>query len=70
MLEWLVSNAATILISILLLFFLALAVRHLWKTFKSGGCAGCSGCSKQTGCCHCASQMQSAKKRRHSKAAS
>ncbi|HIY22254.1 MAG TPA: FeoB-associated Cys-rich membrane protein [Candidatus Flavonifractor merdigallinarum] len=41
----------TLITGLLLLGVVALAVRHLWKTRKQGGCTGCSGnCS---GCCHC-----------------
>lgn len=45
------SLIPTVIVSLLLLGVVALAIRHLWKERKKGGCSGCSGsCS---GCCHC-----------------
>lgn len=53
MLEWLAANAATIVISAVLIVLLALAVRYIVKKRKSGGCAGCDGCSAKGGCSAC-----------------
>lgn len=45
----------TVVVSLLLLGVVALAIRHLWKERKKGGCSGCggscSGCC--SGSCHC-----------------
>lgn len=44
----------TVIVSLLLLGVVALAVRHLWKARKQGGCSGCSHCSGGcSGGCHC-----------------
>ncbi len=67
MLEWLAANAATIIISFILFVLMALAVRYLWKTSRSGGCVGCPECSGGChGCSHCACKAQagSGKRRR------
>ncbi len=67
MFEWLAANAATILISSSLFILMALAVRYLWKTSRSGGCVGCSECSGGChGCSHCACKTgPNSVKRRH-----
>ncbi len=42
MIDWIIGGAIALAA--------VLAGRHVWKKFKSGGCAGgCAGCS---GCCH------------------
>ncbi|MDR0876366.1 MAG: FeoB-associated Cys-rich membrane protein [Clostridiales Family XIII bacterium] len=42
----------TIIIAAAIAFWIAMAVRSMWKARKRGGCsAGCSGCS---GCAACA----------------
>ena len=38
-----------IIVISVILFFVGLAVRSMWKDHKKGGCAGCSGCSHS---CH------------------
>ena len=55
MLQWLAANAATIIISLLLVAVVAAIVVHMIKTRKTGCCGGCSGCS---GCSSCASKSQ------------
>ncbi|HIR03564.1 MAG TPA: FeoB-associated Cys-rich membrane protein [Candidatus Scatovicinus merdipullorum] len=50
MLEWILQNLSTILITAALLAVVLLIIRHLYKARKRGGCAGCSGnCGA---CCH------------------
>lgn len=48
--EWFINNAATIILTLILLFLAALVIRHLYKVRKMGGCPGCScGCGGQCG---------------------
>ncbi len=51
MLEWLAANAATIVISAVLIVLLALAIRYIVKKRKNGGCVGCEACSSSKGGC-------------------
>lgn len=53
MLEWLAANAATIVISVVLIVLLALAIRYIVKKRKSGGCVGCDACHSKGGCSAC-----------------
>ena len=50
-----------IIVISVILFFVGLAVRSMWKGHKNGGCAGCSGCSHNCGSCHSACRMNSNK---------
>ena len=50
-----------IIVISVILFFVGLAVRSMWKDHKNGGCAGCSGCSHNCGSCHSACRMNSNK---------
>lgn len=47
---------ANLIVGGILLICVFLAVRHVVKTKKAGGCVGCSGCSGKTGCPHCDAQ--------------
>jgi len=57
MMEWIAANAATLVISAILLVVVVFAARYVYKVRKSGGCAGCAdggcGCSGGNGgsCC-------------------
>lgn len=53
MIEWISANIGTIIICIILFLLFMLAIRHIIKTKKNGGCVGCNtkGCDGQ--CCHC-----------------
>ena len=57
MMEWIAANAATLVISAILLVVVVFAARHVYKVRKSGGCSGCAdggrGCSSgsQGSCC-------------------
>ncbi len=57
MADFLYENLATIVISAVLLLFVALAVRSIAKSKKKGACAGCSGCASRqkeaSPCCGC-----------------
>lgn len=53
MLEWLAANAATIVISAVLIVLIALAIRYIVKKRRSGGCVGCDACSAKGGCSAC-----------------
>lgn len=50
-----------IIVISVILFFVGLAIRSMWKDHKNGGCAGCSGCSHSCGSCHSACRMNSNK---------
>jgi hypothetical protein len=47
-----------IIVISVILFFVGLAVRSMWKDHKKGGCAGCSGCSHSCGSCASACHMK------------
>ncbi|MBN7773402.1 FeoB-associated Cys-rich membrane protein [Clostridium aminobutyricum] len=58
MITWLTANAATIVISIILVGLILLAIRSVYRSTKQGGCVGCSHCSdsenNESGSdCHC-----------------
>ncbi len=40
--EWLINNAATIILIVVLVFLAVLVIRHLYRIRKMGGCPGCS----------------------------
>lgn len=42
------SLIPTVIVSLLLLGVAALAIRHLWKERKKGGCSGCCHCHEHT----------------------
>lgn len=59
MVNFLAANAATIVISSILVILAAFAVRYLIRSAKAGKCAGCSGCGssdKENGCNGCGRQ--------------
>ncbi len=43
MIAWIVSNAANIVLSIIIAAIAVLAARYIYKKTKSGGCVGCKG---------------------------
>ncbi|HMM31670.1 MAG TPA: FeoB-associated Cys-rich membrane protein [Clostridia bacterium] len=57
MADFLTQNLATIVISVVLVLFVALAIRSVVKSKKKGACAGCSGCAsrqnEEAPCCGC-----------------
>lgn len=51
MISWVVTNIATIVISLIVLSLMGFAFRHLIKAKKSGKCAGCGiDCNSCSGC--------------------
>ena len=46
MLEFLIENTATIIISAALFAIVALIIRSMLKRAKNGGCASCGDCAK------------------------
>ena len=51
MIQWLISNAGTIAVLIVLLIIVALALRTVIKRHKCG--ASCAGCASSGTCPHC-----------------
>ena len=57
MLDFIVANLGTIIISLLLVFIVALAARSIIKDKKSGksscggNCGSCGGCAMRGACC-------------------
>ena len=55
--DFLTENLATVVISGILVLFVALAIRSIVKSKKKGACAGCSGCAshqkEESPCCGC-----------------
>lgn len=52
--EWIMSNAGTIVVGLLLLGAVRVAMRSVKRDLERGGCAGCGGCSgKCSGNCSC-----------------
>ncbi|HOA33246.1 MAG: FeoB-associated Cys-rich membrane protein [Clostridiales bacterium] len=45
MLEYIINNLGTIVVSLIVLALLVLAVVRIRRQRKQGGCAGCPGCS-------------------------
>ena len=43
--EWIMSNAGTIVVGVLLLGAVRAAMRSVKRDLERGGCAGCGGCS-------------------------
>lgn len=51
MMTWIAANAATIIISLVLLVCVGLAVRSVYKNRGSCSCGAKGGCGGQCGCC-------------------
>ncbi|WP_320967701.1 FeoB-associated Cys-rich membrane protein [Hungatella hathewayi] len=52
MVTWLAANAATIIISMIILALTGLAVRSVYKNRGTCSCQSKSGCGGQCSCCH------------------
>lgn len=51
MLDWIVENAATLIITLLIAAALAAALAKIIRDKRRGNtCGSCSGCSKKNGC--------------------
>lgn len=45
MIAWIVANAATLLIGMLLLIFIVFTIQYTIRKAKKGQCMGCGGCN-------------------------
>lgn len=52
MVTWIAANAATIIISLIILVLTGLAVRSVYKNRGTCSCGSKSGCGGQCSCCH------------------
>lgn len=52
MVTWIAANAATIIISLILLVITGLAIRSVYKNRGTCSCGSKSGCKGACGCCH------------------
>lgn len=53
MIEWIIQNMATIIVSIVMLAAFILAIRYIYKSKKAGkACIGCGGCNGKCDRCN------------------